>query len=171
MSSRGDSSLTSHYIDGLAFARSGQTLNGVTSTAHFLRLPTNAVMVPSGELRYTISGHHERGKCWLLLSIEGSLGVECQRCGGNLSLPIDINARLLLVPPGKDFPEDEILDDTFDALRAEEELDLMSLIEEEVLLALPFAPMHDNCTVYVSPQLGEHTSSLFLALKEIKKGV
>jgi uncharacterized protein len=47
--------------------------------------------------------------------------------------------------PGEEWPDDDLADDSADAIEAEKALAVLSLIEEEVLLALPIAPRHEQC--------------------------
>lgn len=42
--------------------------------------------------------------------------------------------------PGEEWPDDDLADDSADAIEAEKALAVLSLVEEEVLLALPIAP-------------------------------
>jgi uncharacterized protein len=110
------------------------------------------------------------GKCWLVLEVSGTLGLVCQRCLKRLAFPVEIRTRLLLVPPGQAWPDEELAEDGFDAVAAEKEMVLLSLIEEEVLLALPIAPMHETCATPV-PVADEHEPSPFAVLAKLKKGV
>lgn len=77
-------------------------------------------------------------------SIEGSVRsaphLQCQRCLGTVSLPVDARMCLAMV-----WREDEIpsLPSRFDGIVVgTEPLDLFELIEEELLLALPLVPRH-----------------------------
>jgi uncharacterized metal-binding protein YceD (DUF177 family) len=51
-----------------------------------------------------------------------------------------IKSRLQLVGPGEEWPDEDLADDSADAIEAEKELAVLSLVEDEVLLALPIAP-------------------------------
>ena len=82
---------------------------------------------------------------FLHLSVQGVLGMQCQRCLGRMEWAFDLQRSLLLVRSEQDFPEDELEEDGFDAIEAGRELDLLQLLEDEILLALPIAPRHESC--------------------------
>jgi uncharacterized protein len=157
-------------LDGLAFANDGKAVAGSVAVAALPRL-VEGLADDGGSLEYQVTGHQDvDGKCWLVLEVSGTLGLVCQRCLKRLAFPVGIQARLLLVPPGQAWPDDELAEDGFDAVAAEKDMALLSLIEEEVLLALPIAPMHESCAMPVSV-VDEHEPSPFAALAKLKKGV
>lgn len=157
-------------IDGLAFARDGAVLAGAVAVAKLPRLALELVD-GQGQLEWQLSGSRDSdGKCWLALEVSGSLGLVCQRCLGRFEFPVGIQTRLLLVPPGQPWPDEDLAEDGFDAIAAEKQMALSSLIEDEVLLALPIAPMHEVC-VTPMPLENEQEPSPFAALAKLKKGV
>jgi uncharacterized protein len=79
-----------------------------------------------------------------------------------------VETRLRLIPPGHEWPEGELEDDTSDAIPAEEEMALLPLIEEEVLLALPIAPMHEVCDSPLAVNKDPEPSP-FAVLAKLKK--
>lgn len=156
-------------IDGLEFARGGRRLAGPVPLAALSRLADSLVNT-AGALDCELVGEQDReGKCWLTLRLAGTLQVCCQRCLETVMLPLTVTKRLLLVPPGQAWPDDELAEDGFDAIAAEKETALLPLIEDEVLLALPIAPRHEACDPPV-PLVEEHGPSPFAALAKIKKG-
>jgi uncharacterized protein len=157
-------------IDGLAFARAKGRLTGSMQVADLPRL-VDSLADHCGQLVWQVAGSQdEDGKPWLSLVVSGTLAVICQRCLGRLELPVGIKARMLLVPPECPWPDDELMENGFDAIAAEKEMALLPLIEDEVLLALPIAPVHEACLTPV-PVTGEHEPSPFAALAKLKKGV
>jgi uncharacterized protein len=157
-------------LDGLAFASAGGMVAGVVPVAALPRL-AEGLADDGGCLDCRVTGSRDGdGKCWLALAVSGSLGLVCQRCLKRLAFPVGIRTRLLLVPPGQAWPEDELAEDGFDAVAAEKEMALLSLIEEEVLLALPIAPMHETCETPM-PVAEEQEPSPFAVLAKLKKGV
>jgi len=157
-------------LDGLAFANEGAVAAGVVAVAALPRL-AEGLADDTGCLDCRVTGSRDGdGRCWLTLEVSGTLGLVCQRCLKRLAFPVEIRNRLLLVPPGQAWPDEELAEDGFDAVAAEMEMALLSLIEEEVLLALPIAPMHETCATPV-PVADEHESSPFAVLAKLKKGV
>jgi uncharacterized protein len=157
-------------IDGVAFAREGRKAAGRVALASLPRL-LDILADPEGWLECHVAGERgDEGKFWMSLVVSGELKLRCQRCLATLVFPLDIESRLLLVAPGQPWPEDELAEDGFDAIPAEKEIELLPLIEEEVLLALPIAPRHEICEA-PAPVAGEHEPSPFAVLAQLKKGV
>ncbi len=157
-------------VDGLAFARGGAAVAGLVPVAELPRL-ADVLASNAGCLHCRVSGSRDgEGNNWLTMEVSGQLGLTCQRCMKGLAFPVEIRARLLLVPPGQTWPDEELAEDGFDAIAAEKEMALLPLIEEEVLLALPIVPKHDAC-VAPAPVVEEHELSPFAVLAKMKKGV
>jgi uncharacterized protein len=157
-------------IDSLAFAKAGSTVAGFIELASLSRLTERLAKV-EGRLTCRVSGTRDaEGKNWLAVEMAGSLALICQRCLKGVDFPIDIRSRLLLVPAGQSWPEEELTDDGYDAVAAEDEMELLSLVEDELLLALPISPMHDVCEM-PTPIVEELEPSPFAELAKLKKGV
>jgi uncharacterized protein len=157
-------------IDGLEFAAEGGVIEASVPLTSLPRL-AEVVSGTAGSLDCCITGERDDdGKSWLRLWVCGNFDLVCQRCLAALVFPLQLESRLLLVPPGRPWPEEELAEDGFDAVPAEKEMALLPLIEEEVLLALPIAPRHESCETPV-PLVKEHEASPFAALAGFKKGV
>ena len=75
---------------------------------------------------------------------------------------------LELIADEVDLSQDELEDDTRDFLVAQKELDVVALVEDEIILALPSAPRHDDCALPDSNTRGTKVSP-FAALAALKK--
>ena len=74
------------------------------------------------------------------LDIHGSLVLTCQRCLGDLVWPVDLSASLCIVASDEDAGG---LREPIDAVApGPEGLSLAEITEDEVLAALPLAPLH-----------------------------
>ena len=155
-------------IDCLEFARAGGVLERRVGLDALPRL-ADLLSTTAGSLSIRLEGWRDgEGKSWLQLAITGELVLCCQRCLGGVKLPLAIESRLQLIAPGEDWPDDDLVDDSGDAIAADKVLPVLSLIEDEVLLALPIAPRHGQCQL---PQAnaGEQESSPFAMLAALKK--
>lgn len=85
---------------------------------------------------------------WLSLEIEGSVPLQCQRCLQGMQEDIKLHRSFRFV---RDEAEANAQDDDAeeDLLVASKQFDLLELIEDELILALPFAPAHEFCPVTV----------------------
>jgi uncharacterized protein len=157
-------------VDGVAFAREGRTASGRVALVALPRL-ADVLTGTEGWLDCQLEGaQDDDGKFWLKLVVSGKLDLRCQRCLATLVFPLDVESRLLLIPSGQPWPDGELDEDGFDAIPVEKEIELLPLIEEEVLLALPIAPRHEVCET-PAPVAGEHEPSPFAVLAKLKKGV
>jgi len=77
------------------------------------------------------------------LHLGGMLQLVCQRCLGPVPWPVEIEARLTAVP---DEAAAEALAEPFDSvlLDADGALRVHEMVEDEVLAAMPLAPLHDG---------------------------
>lgn len=135
-------------IDSLKFAADGDCVAGGLAIA---RLPRLAEMLAShaGVLDCRLAGCRERvngtERLGLRLQITGRLGLLCQRCLTEVGFDCAIDSRLLLVAPGEVWPDDEMEADDYDAIEVDRELSVLTLVEDEILLALPLVPRHADC--------------------------
>jgi uncharacterized protein len=81
-------------------------------------------------------------------NVKGLLELCCQRCLGSLDWAVDIDFQLLVVGSEADCEE---VAEPFDVVVAGEHgVQLTSIIEDELISSLPFAPMHtagESCPV------------------------
>lgn len=163
--------VSSPIIDSLEFSRQGKSLAGSVAVSELPRLAeslADAGSVLSWQLR---GEKDEEGKLFLVLRVDGVLSLTCQRCLADMAWPLEVSERLLLVPEGTPWPEDELEDDSMDAIAAERELSVLTLVEDEVLLALPVVPRHPDQAMCQSPVRVDEDlpASPFAVLGQLKK--
>ena len=157
-------------IDSLEFAQAGQTLRGNLPVSGMARLQDD-LYDDLGEVEFVVQGGTD---AWrrpvLMLEVRGVLHLRCQRCLGVLDYPLRLANRLLLVSeaeaaPGA--PDDEGIE----WVEASAALDVAGLVEDEVLLGLPYAPRHDEgcCTGDADLRQERSKPSPFAKLAALKK--
>lgn len=154
-------------IDSLEFAHGSRVIEGAVSLTRLPRLAEQLLDLGSS-LAVRLQGWRSEGKSWLRLVVEGRLVLQCQRCLDGVTVPLGVDGVLQLIAPGEAWPDDELVDDSADAIDAGGELDVLGLIEDEVLLALPIAPRHEQCELPRAAGNG-YGSSSFAALAALKK--
>lgn len=103
--------------------------------------------------------------------VSARLTLTCQRCLEEMVLPVDVESRLAFVAStaaGAEVPASRE-----PVLAADGHVSLATLIEEELLLALPLAPMHratESCVARTGPKPGESRQRPFAGLRELMKG-
>jgi uncharacterized protein len=127
------------FIDSVDFARNGKEMRGEIAVSALSRL-CDMLAKSDGSLTYIVRGYREGDSDMLKVSLQGTCILRCQRCLGELAYPVNMVSRLRLLPA--DRLDEAAEDDDADAIEAEPRLDVLALIEDELLLALPFAPRH-----------------------------
>lgn len=94
-----------------------------------------------GEMRAVPAGEPEM---WLHLAAQTSVWLTCQRCLQPFESPCTIDRRIRFV---RSEAQAEALDaeSEEDVLALTRRLDLQTLVEDELLLALPLVPRHERC--------------------------
>ena len=131
-----------HFIDSLDFAHNGRELHGIVPLTEMPRLQ-DILATPEGEINYFVLGVPDKdGKPMLEVSVDGLCQLRCQRCLNGFEYPIKLFSRLQLAQANEmdEFSVEE--NDEVDCIVADKHLDVLNMIEEEILLSLPFAPKH-----------------------------
>lgn len=132
-------------VDVFRFAAEGGALAGEAPVMAFGRL-ADQLAERGGMVRWRLLGSLDAdGKPRLTVEVSGQLALRCQRCLGALQQPLAIAAVLQPMRPGQELPEGELENDEVDAIEVDGALDALSLVEDEILLALPIAPRHEDC--------------------------
>ena len=154
--------------DPIRFALDARQLAGVVKVEALGRL-MDALLDTSGDLEYSLVGEQGAdGKPYLRLSAKGVLGLQCQRCLERVDWPIEVERLLQLVPVGLPIPDEELENDTFDAIEATPGMDALELVEDEIMLCLPIAPRHESCES-PRPKDGAEKESVFAALASLPR--
>jgi len=160
-------------IDSFDFCRQKEHRADEIPVSKLARLAAESVD-GSGILRWSLQGGSDnRGHPKLTLAVAGQVRLRCQRCLG--VFPFDVESESVLV-----LAKDEASADELDALLADESvevivglkaMDVKALIEDEALLALPFAPKHEVCPDQALPEpiQDEKSESPFAVLKNLKR--
>ena len=168
-------------VDIAAFAKQGGEASGVWPLAALDRLcgEAHADAKPAAgehvEWRATGETRARRGgepQIWLHLACDTRLGLVCQRC----LQPVDTAVH---AQRSFQFVADEALaaaidaDSEEDVLALSRALNLVELIEDELLLALPLVPRHPSCPQPLKPpddaEPFEERANPFAVLGELKR--
>lgn len=155
-------------IDSLEFARSRKALRGTLGLASLQRL-AESLSDGEGELVFEVRGEIDaRLRPRLRIIVEGDINLRCQRCLGGMRHHLAVDSSLLVLKPGDQQEQVDI--DDLDGVPASACTEISELIEDEVLLALPYAPRHDEGTcASVAGADASRVDSPFAALARLKK--
>jgi DUF177 domain-containing protein len=133
-------------IDALEVAQAGASLRGEFAAADFVRL-RDKLAAGSGGVEYQLQGCHDaQGRPALRLRVRGSLQLVCQRCLGAVEQPVDIDSQLVLAASQAEVDREPLAPEGPDRIVASRGMPVRELIEDELLLAVPYAPRHAQCT-------------------------
>lgn len=132
-------------INAFKFSHAADSLSGSILPENFSRL-RDFLADNVGRIDYQLSGDVDKhDRLVLRVTIRGMINLCCQRCLDKMSYPLSLESELILAK-NKDelarYDEDSLVD----AIPASEELDAFALIEDEIILGLPFSPRHDDIT-------------------------
>lgn len=89
-------------------------------------------------------GAHAEDDVWLHLAAKTSIPLICQRCMGTVATPLEVDQWYRFVASEEvAMAEDEASEE--DLLVMAPQFDLLAVLEDELLMALPLVPMHDEC--------------------------
>jgi len=133
-------------IDGFEFASAGAMQQGVLPLSGFVRL-RDMLVSDAGDVAYEVKGVRDaRGRPSLRLGVQGTLQLRCQRCLEPLPHAVRADALLVLAASQAEIDADPADVQAPDRVLAGKEMALRDLVEDELILALPYAPRHEGCT-------------------------
>lgn len=179
-------------IDAFEFARRGRSQAGVFSVHRLQRLLDGLADQPSVELielngapeepglvRYVLIGQlNASGRPQLVLRVQAKILLECQRCLGPMVLSVDRETAFDLVRREADLGEESFDEDSLDEpekLVGSRQFDVLDLIEDELILEVPYVPRHEQCTDMAETESddsvldeGKERLSPFAVLEQLK---
>ena len=128
-------------IDPLRFCKMAQVWEVNADLSEFPRLLAEFTQ---GQLHCRVTGRADRHYgCVLHVEINGELETTCQRCLGRLAQDVTITSELCLARDEAELERrDADSDSGRDTILVGAKFSLVELVEDEVLLGLPLAPMH-----------------------------
>jgi uncharacterized protein len=154
------SNLQANRLNMQAFVQDGVPLAETTLLQNLERLakevqglqPDSAVhWTAKGELRAQAGAEPE---LWLHLQAKADLPLTCQRCMGVVIAPVEVDQWYRFVAT-EDIAMAEDDRSEEDLLVMEPHFDLLAVLEDELLMALPLVPMHEQCPVIPTLSAGE----------------
>lgn len=145
-------------IDGFEFASAGAKQQGVWPLSDFPRL-RDMLASDAGEVAYEISGvRDERARPSLRLKVSGRLALRCQRCLEPMAFEVQTDVTLVLASTLAEIHDEPADAHGPDRVVAGKEMALRELIEDELILAVPYAPRHESCTAGAAGDRAEKIS-------------
>ena len=165
-----------------AFAKAGGSIDGSESLSHFQRLLEEAQGAGAqNPVNFTAKGMTRPNgatseQIWLALTAEVALPQTCQRCLGPVDVPVYF-AREFRFVASEEVAAVEDEDSEEDVLVLSRDFNLLELVEDELLMALPVVLKHDVCPSAVKLQVADanfvedvsEKPNPFAVLQQLKK--
>lgn len=167
------------HIDVKAFAKAQTHLAGQTPLSQFERLSRDCVGNVTGDVMWSIQGSIQPAaigppSAWVHVTATASVPLICQRCLGKVDLALSVDQDFRFVADEAiALAEDDDSDE--DLLVLSRDFDVLALIEDELLMAMPIVPMHEACESEHAPTSDASTADVleekphpFAALRGLK---
>jgi uncharacterized protein len=133
-------------IDGFEFASAGAKQQGVMPLSGFSRL-RDLLASNAGEVAYEVKGLRDaRGRPSLRVKVRGTLPLRCQRCLEAMRFEVNEEKIHVLAATQAEIDSDPADTQAPDRVLAGKEMALRELLEDELILAVPYAPRHEGCS-------------------------
>ena len=164
-----------------AFAAEGEPLGGATPLQNMERLAQESSgLQPDSTIKWQARAERRPGTSadddiWLHLTASTSIPLTCQRCMTPVDSPIEVDQWYRFVATEEiAMAEDDEAEE--DLLVMEPQFDLLAVMEDELIMALPVVPMHEVCPVAVPMRAGDADAAVveekpnpFAVLAQLKK--
>jgi uncharacterized protein len=155
------------HIDTTRFCKDGASLSGTFTEADLPRLAAEVLPNTGFSVVWTANGESPD---LMDLTLQATVQMKCQRCLGAMAESIDASYRFQFVSDEATAQAQDEAQDEVDTLVHSRQFDLHELIEDEMLMALPFVSLHEVC-----PEVGavaflpvETKTNPFSVLKNLK---
>jgi uncharacterized protein len=135
------------------FTRGGYAIAGALSSALLTRCAEEATSIHDirGKIEALIANDRERSG--FAVAVSGRLGLMCQSCGTGFELSVDSQSTIYVA---RDIAELERWEEeSFESIEASEKTSALELVEDELLLAIPYVPRCEKCSAAVAPKIHE----------------
>jgi uncharacterized protein len=131
-------------FDALKLSASGESLVGEVDAANLPRV-VDRLAANAGSARVAwklVGGHDVQRRPSLTLTLTGSVPLVCQRCLRPFEAIVEQSTELLLARTQSELARLDA--EEIEVVLAMERLDALTLVEDELLLSLPFSPRHED---------------------------
>ncbi len=147
-------------------------MQGEAPLARLARLQEN-LLRNDGVVHYALrGGTNQMGKLALWLDVSADLVLTCQRCLEPMVFPVrSAGVEFVLVDKEPESDSGELEEESegdSEWLVVNKAQDVLTLVEDEILLSLPYAPRHENCAPKAE-MAGTGAKNPFAALAALKK--
>lgn len=160
-----------NLIDPELFAAEKQTLEGSVKLGELDERVWSHEYLASKEadVSFILKGGLDKWqRLFLDLSLKADMPLICQRCVKPMSFELDETSHIVLFADEQSLDDAMLSDDELEGMLLEKELDIRTLIEDQILMALPYSPRHENCHNIELETVNHDKPNPFAALAGLK---
>ncbi|KAA0888590.1 DUF177 domain-containing protein [Pusillimonas sp. ANT_WB101] len=166
------------FVDTAELARQGRAFEDHTPIMQFARLVGDLpTQLPGSEVQWSVAGKTDmQGRQWVHVVANAQPVIECQRCMQPFALQVDVDNLLQVMKSEAELEAQEAHDEStgevVERIVGTRRLDVLGLVEDEIILGLPYVPKHEICPSLPAPlheaDDDDTPSSPFAALGKLK---
>lgn len=160
-------------IDTITFTREQQQCSGeVRLQALDRRVWSHELLAQrDGIIQFQARGGIDRWqRPFINISIKGELKLVCQRCLQAVSWMLDDQSHVVLFADEQSLDDAMVADEALEGALWQEEINLTSMIEDQILMAIPVAPRHNDCDHVLATSTNQASDNPFASLAGLKSG-
>ncbi|MCO6504118.1 MAG: DUF177 domain-containing protein [Snodgrassella sp.] len=165
--------LDPNLIDTITFTREQQQCSGeVRLQALNRRVWSHELLVKrDAVIQFQARGGTDRWqRPFINVSVKGELQLICQRCLQAVSWTLSDQSHVVLFADEQSLDEAMVADEALEGILWQEQFNLVSLIEDQILMAIPVAPRHSDCDHVLATSTNQASDNPFAKLVGLKSG-
>ena len=135
------------------FARLGYEIAGTLGAEMLVRTADSDAVVNAVTGSVRCLEAKISGRIGFVVSVAGSVGLTCQSCGAEFDLPVDSRSVIHVAQDAAELASWE--DEAFECIEANEKTSALELVEDELLLSIPYVPRCQKCDAADAPRTHE----------------
>lgn len=121
------------------------------------------------KVSFTLQGGRDRlQRLFLDFTVSADMPLLCQRCMKPMPFRLDETGRIVLFADEAHLDEAMLADEELEGIPITETLDVRELVEDQILMALPFSPRHEDCGSALPEYVNQDKPNPFAVLKGLK---
>jgi uncharacterized protein len=160
-------------FDAFRLARSQETLHGAATMTQLPRL-AQSVLDPAARVTYAVTGRIDaQGHPGAVMKLSARLPLRCERCNEPMQFALEREVPFRFVGDEQELNAMPIEDVEVEEVVGSSSMNLLSWIEDEVILSLPLVPRHDDCALPLAGHgepAQDRRPNPFAALARLKGG-
>lgn len=165
--------LDPNLIDTITFTREQQQCSGeVRLQALNRRVWSHELLVKrDAVIQFQARGGTDRWqRPFINVSVKGELQLICQLCLQAVSWTLSDQSHVVLFADEQSLDEAMVADEALEGILWQEQFNLVSLIEDQILMAIPVAPRHSDCDHVLATSTNQASDNPFAKLVGLKSG-